>query len=118
MVNYLWAAYQRSVSDLWAGADQSNGINGFMRVLQARNSQRVKAMVNCLDATERNGKITDYWVDVGPHAWIGMGMLHLDVPRNFEFARQLGEFILTLQDDDGGVIAGPEQISRKTDKAE
>lgn len=115
MVDYIRAQYKRDVRDLWSSADKSTGINGFIRVLRALGRKPVKGIINGIDATEVNNGILEYWVDVGPQAWLGIGMLHLDPDRNFEFALQIGEFILTLQDDDGGILAGPMEVDIETD---
>lgn len=89
----------------------TNGVFGILKVLEYNGpaGNRTKALVNAIDvsATSSQGKgLLEFYTTPGPMAFFIFAMLQTDAEKYKKTALELGETLLSMQEEDGGIRDG------------
>lgn len=117
ILDYVAARLKIPLAEIKAGAN-AEGIYGILNLLKnvSRNNKAVLGLLNGMDITSRvrqgHGAL-EYKTTPGPLSIFGLVLLKVDKDKYLDSALILGETLLALQREDGGIYDGdrlPDQV--------
>ncbi|MBF0122989.1 MAG: AGE family epimerase/isomerase [Candidatus Omnitrophica bacterium] len=87
----------------------ANGVYGMLKLVPSVDDPRAVGFVNAFDITSsaQEGEATlEYWTTPGPLAFVIMAFLYVDREKYREDAIKLGETLLVMQRENGGISDG------------
>ena len=108
MLDYFAARLRIPLGEIRKNAD-ANGIYGMLKLYPSIDDPRSVGFVNAVNcrSTEEAGQgQIEYWTTPGPVAFMVMAFLNVDRKRFLPEARKLGETLLLMQRQDGGIVDG------------
>ena len=108
ILDYFALKLDIPMSEVVRNAD-ANGIYGILKLYPSVDHPQTLSVVNAFSirSQEREGEgKVEYWTTPGPLAFMVMAFLNVDRVKYFPAALKLGETLLAMQREDGGITDG------------
>ncbi len=108
IMDFFSAKLQIPMEEIRRYAD-ANGIYGMLKLVPSVDDPRAVGFVNAFDVTSsaKEGEATlEYWTTPGPLAFVIMAFLYVDREKYRTDAIKLGEALLVMQRENGGISDG------------